>query len=245
MTRQLNRFLQDSIDWLFPPVCGGCGKPGYHWCPDCQSSIVLINEPVCKICGTPIAVIGVCEKCQGEIQTYQALRSWASYEGAIRNILISIKYRRNIFLGSLLAEPLSKMILDLDWPVELVVPVPLGKKRKQERGYNQVDTFARPLSKLLLLKYSAGAIKRTRETRSQVGLPPDERFMNLHDAFWADPSIVCEKKILLVDDVTTTGATIKSCSNSLLMSGAEQIFAVTVARALSQRYDKPNAETNH
>ena len=154
------------------------------------------------------------------------------YEGSIRNVLLQLKYRHNLCLGKVLAEPFSKFALDMQWPVDLVVPVPLGKKRKQERGYNQVELIAHPLAILTGWQYEPKILKRTRETRSQVGLNNTERHENIHDAFRAEPFLASGRKVLLVDDITTTGATLESCTEALLSAGARAVYALTLARAL-------------
>lgn len=123
----------------------------------------------------------------------------------------------------------------LNQPVDLLVPVPLAKNRLRERGYNQVSVLARPLSMALGIRFEAGALRRSRETRSQVGLTRAERHDNVHGAFNAEPRRVNGRKILLMDDVATTGSTLSSCAEALYSAGAQDVFAVTVARAVFPR----------
>jgi ComF family protein len=120
----------------------------------------------------------------------------------------------------------------LGWTVDLVVPVPLGMRRLKERGYNQVGLIARPLALAMRLAYAPSALCRVRETRSQVGLTRAERHDNVHGAFQAAQRLVNGRKVLLMDDVATTGATLASCAEALCASGAQDVFALTVARAL-------------
>jgi ComF family protein len=160
------------------------------------------------------------------------LRSWLVFEGPIRNALHKLKYRQNVALGDALGSHLAGYLRTLDWPVELVVPIPLGKTRLKERGYNQVGLVARSVASVVGLHYSPRSIFRVRETESQVGLSIVERKENVADAFRAMPELVAGKTVLLVDDVATTGATLASCAQALLLAGAQGAYALTIARAL-------------
>jgi ComF family protein len=134
-------------------------------------------------------------------------------------------------LGDALARPLADFCRHLNWPVEVVVPVPLGKKRLQERGYNQVGLIALPLAAFNHLQYTPQALFRVRETKSQVGLSPLERQENMRGAFCADPRRVRGRIVLLMDDVATTCATLSAGAQALLAAGASAVYALTLARA--------------
>lgn len=164
---------------------------------------------------------------------FNALRSWSAFDSPVRNALHRLKYRRDMGLGDALAAQLSQFVVDLNWPVDLVVPVPLGQKRMKERGYNQVALIARPLSMTLRIDYAPDALTRIRETRSQVGLTKLERRHNVHEAFRAKNTRVHGRTVLLVDDVATTGSTLSSCAEAFYAVGARGVFALTVSRALA------------
>jgi ComF family protein len=115
----------------------------------------------------------------------------------------------------------------------MLLPIPLGKKRLQERGYNQVALVAEPLAYQMGLVYLPQAIWKKKETRSQVGLKHSQRRENVQNAYQAYPETVKRKSILIMDDVATTGATISSSTEALLAAGAREVFAITIARALS------------
>lgn len=143
-----------------------------------------------------------------------------------------MKYRRNLALGESVGMQMAEFVRSLHWPVQVMVPVPLGKKRLKQRGYNQVGLVARPLAYELGLRYEPGALRKTRETRSQVGLTVAERSKNVQDAYQADPEIMKDKSVLTMDDVATTGSTISACTSALLSAGAREVYVLTIARAL-------------
>ena len=162
------------------------------------------------------------------------MRSWLVFEGPIRNALHALKYRRNMALGEALAKHLAGFVGTLGWPVNVVVPVPLGKGRKKERGYNQVGLVAMPLAAVNHWSYSPRALVRTRETRSQVGLTIAQRKENVLGAFLGDDTLVSGTNVLLMDDVATTGATLSAGAVALMNAGARSVYALTLARALPQ-----------
>ena len=144
-----------------------------------------------------------------------------------------MKYRRNIGFGESIAMQMVDFVRSLCWPVEMLIPVPLGKKRLKERGYNQVGLVARPLTYQMRWMYAPQVLWKARETRSQVGLSISQRRENVHNAYRADPKAVTRKSILIMDDVATTGSTISACTEALLGAGAKEVYVLTIARALS------------
>ncbi len=135
-------------------------------------------------------------------------------------------------MGDALATGMIEFVQNLNWQVDLIVPIPLGKQRIRERGYNQVAMIAKPLALGLGLQYSEKVLLRRKETRTQVGLTREERHKNVHDAFQADPGVK-GRSVLVMDDVSTTGSTLSSSADALYAAGARNVYALTVARALS------------
>lgn len=205
---------------------------GFRWCPDCQTQVKPVPEPACQACGLPLSRPGLCLACNKSHPPYESMRSWAVFEGPIRHALHSLKYRRNVALGDTLARYLVEYVRKLGWQVDMVAPVPLGRQRMMERGYNQAGLLAKPVSILQNWHYLPQAVSRVRETRSQVGLSEMERKENLSNAFRADPARVSGKVVLLVDDIATTGSTLAACSDALRNAGARTVYALTLARAL-------------
>lgn len=220
-----------SLDWLFPPRCGGCGRSGSRWCLDCQQTTQRVLPPICPRCGQPQFRDGLCKKCRQATPQYRALRSWGVFAGPLRNALHRLKYRRDIALGEALARHLIEMLEALNWTIDQVVPVPLGLARQAERGYNQAALLAKPLALGCHLDYNPGSLLKIRNTPSQVGLSFEQRWVNVAGSFEAISKQVAGKSLLVIDDVVTSGATINACAEALLAAGASQVYALTLARA--------------
>lgn len=132
----------------------------------------------------------------------------------------------------MLAQPLIAILQSLGWSFDLVIPIPISPSRKRERGYNQAALLARPIALYYGRAYAPQALEKQRDTRSQVGLTYEQRWMNVQDAFVADRGIVRDKQVLLVDDVTTSGATLNYGAQALLNAGAGKAYCLTLARAI-------------
>lgn len=219
-----------GLDWLYPPQCGGCGKSGSRWCVDCQRQTLHLPSTICQVCGRVMKTAGLCVTCQQTPPPYTALRSWAIFNGPLRSAMHRLKYSRDIALGEVLARPLLEMLHQLGWSIDLVTAVPVGVARRAERGYNQATLLAFPLALACGKPFRSQALLKARETRSQVGLSIAQRRENVSAAFQARPEIVAGWRVLLIDDVTTSGATIEACASALSDAGAIQVFSLTLAR---------------
>jgi len=206
---------------------------GWCWCPSCQARVPRLREPYCEKCGIPTSRIEICEKCQKDPPAYRMLRSWAVFDSPVQDGLHALKYRGNMAIGEGFALQMVDFVRSLPWKVDLVIPMPLGKQRLKERGYNQVAVVAQPLAYFAELAYAPNALWKSRETRSQVGLNIQQRRQNVQNIYQADPKQVRQKSVLLMDDVATTGSTISSSTEALLSAGAREVYAITIARALS------------
>ena len=225
------RGFWNALDWIYPPVCAGCGAPGDRLCSVCDEKIALISGKICQVCGEPISSRGdVCEVCSKNRPSFTSLRSLAKYAGVTRECIHALKYENNQALGEFFSRRLEKIVLTEDWQIDLVLPVPLSRQRLAERGYNQAALVAKPLALRLGCVYNPFGLKRTRDTKSQVGLSGEERRRNVVGAFAALPEIVSGKAILVVDDVMTTGATMEACARALLDGGAETVYCLTIGR---------------
>jgi ComF family protein len=226
---------------LLAPTCAACDRPLDEptqgpVCQACWQSIRSFTLPLCNVCGDPLPswrVIstesGACARCGQEHQVSRS-RAIGDYDGSLRAIVHALKYggRRSVArrLAALLAQHGDAILTGAD----LVVPVPLHRLRQRMRGFNQAAEIARHLPVA-----SADVLKRVRATLSQTDLPAAERRANVRNAFakrWhADVNGLV---IVLVDDVSTTGATLESCARVLLESGAREVRALTAARVVSR-----------
>jgi len=234
------QFLWNAADWIYPPTCGGCGKPGQRWCEDCQTQVQEINQDTCcTICGTPLNQKSLCPTCRSTPPPFSALRSWAIYKDPLREAIHALKYRNDLGISEIVSRPLINLIQTMGWVPDLITCVPLSPQRMLERGYNQSSLVAFPIASAMGIPYKPNLLERTRDTSSQVKLSRQERIENMQNAFLANPKSANNRSVLVIDDVTTTGATMFSCARALLESGAREIFGITIARAILQTEARP------
>ena len=219
------------IDLFYPPICCRCGTLGLEICDSCYQTIELAPKSgICERCGSISRNRTVCKSCQEDPPNYNQLRFWGIYEGTLKTIIQNIKYKRSFGLIEYLKHELASFIQDWNIDFDLIVPVPLGRKRQRERGFNQSAKVSIAVGKILEKPVNQDSLQRIRETRTQVGLNNTERQNNVRDAFRANETIFNGKDVLLVDDIATTGATINACSKALRMGGAARVFCFTVAK---------------
>jgi ComF family protein len=221
------------LDLLFPARCAGCGHPGDLFCANCQAQVQPVPQPVCVRCGRPVPAAGRCRECAGGQFHVSAIRSAGVYADPLSQAIHRFKYEGRRELHEPLGLLLAGYWLGRSVTVDLVASVPLHENRLRERGFNQSDLLAMVLCRqagLLLLQ--PGVLCRQRDTQHQMLLGPAERRANVQDAFaWAGPALAgC--KVLLIDDVATTGSTLEACAEALLAAGAGKVWALTVARTV-------------
>jgi competence protein ComFC len=226
------QLIWEALDWLYPPVCGGCGAPGARWCMVCAQKTLEILPPICPICGNPNSNNLECERCRITPPLFTSLQSYTIFTGPIREAIHKLKYQHQITLGEALSRLMIVKLEKLNWSLDLITSVPLGLVRFRERGYNQANLLARPIALFLKVPFTSRILSRIRETRSQVGLNVLERNENMADAFQSTSKLVQGKSILVVDDVATSGATLNACSKALLDNGASKVYGFSLARAV-------------
>jgi ComF family protein len=222
----LLRAYRSALDAVFPARCPGCGKLGSVWCSGCHARLIR-----CPISGCPQCGYRHRGRCRMTYGYPLSIRSYAVYRPPLIKAILELKYRPNRALGRVMADWLQTIFNNMGWQADLIVPVPLAVARQRQRGYNQVELISSPLAEALDLPHYRSALKRIRDTGSQVGRDFQARRTNVEGAFGADPHYFAQKKILLIDDLVTTGATMRACSQALIEAGASQIFALTVGRA--------------
>jgi ComF family protein len=240
---------------LFPSDCRICGTPLIRIsrlpvCQECLDTIRPIEGGLCAICGerlfSPYAVAGIpgeprCGLCRRVEPLFARAVAYGSYESGLRELIHLLKFggvrpAANV-LGRMLAEAIAA--LEPEFPAEgvAIVPVPLHRTKLRQRGFNQAELIARAALKINptreCLHLCAGGLERTRETASQIGLTSHQRRENLRGAFRvAQPELVKDREVLVVDDVYTTGATVSECARVLRRAGASKVWVATVARTL-------------
>jgi len=227
----LHRALWRAVDLLYPPVCAGCGAPNSRLCPACLEKINIINFNFCAFCGTQINDQNpLCNICAANPVYFNAATSWAEYGGVLRTAIHELKYKNNVGLGDFFADPLIKILERKNWEFDIVIPVPLSKERRKERSYNQSALISRPIARYFNKKYLPKALVRMKDTGSQIDRNKQERNLFLEDAFWGNPAKLKGRRVLLVDDIITTGATINHCSAALLKAGAINVSVISIAK---------------
>ena len=241
----LSRIFLSLLNLIFPPVCpicktplGGKGKNSII-CPACHKAIRPVRPPYCPCCGLPYHSGDekghLCAPCLKERRYFEVHRTCALYEGALKEAIHRFKYGGVFPLVSVFGDLLHPAFQNLtrDYPVDVLVPVPLHIRKLRERGFNQALLLARELSKRTGIPYAERALKKIKDTPFQITLKKHERRKNLTRAFQVkDREAIKGKAVMLVDDVYTTGTTVNECSRALHMAGADRVAVLTVARAL-------------
>ncbi len=227
------------LDLLFPPRCLGCRKflgrsNGSALCEACRGRWPELVPPYCDCCARPFDSteegLHRCGMCLEEPRAFEKVYALGTYRGVLHDLIVRMKYRSEERLGSLLGEKLSEKI---PRSYDLIVPVPLHRSRLRERGFNQAVVLARAVGKNSKIPVDPFVLIKKRPTSPQAGLTGEERRRNLKGAFGVrDSERIRQRKILLIDDVLTTGATAGEAAGELLREGADLVEVAVVARAL-------------
>ena len=220
-----------ALDCLFPRICVGCGRIGEYICVECSAHLPVLHGPLCPHCGQPQSSVIICPSCAGKPSALSSVRSVFRFEGAVRHAIHELKYRNLRAIAPTLAAYLAEHLSTLTTTYDVVIPVPLHPKRLNRRGYNQAELLAREVAETRGMSLSASALRRTKAGESQARTGSiSERLHNVVDAFSCTDTSISGKRILLIDDVCTTGATLEACAAALSAAGASQISGLTVAR---------------
>lgn len=249
MSSNARKLLDSFTDLIFPPLCPLCKGSGAATkdrlivkdglCLECLRGTGAIAAPICSLCGTPLGGVGNVARCGACIKArppYRLARSAFRYDGPLLAAIHSFKYNGRTLLAPTLAGLAARALDGVTADFDKVVPIPLHKNRLRRRGFNQSLLLARELLRLRgplqTARIDYRNLRRARDTRSQIELKGRQREANVRGAFSViDKDAFKGKKVLLVDDVYTTGATIKECSGVLSACGAE-VYALTLARVV-------------
>jgi len=241
-------FLQMKIkilDILFPAICLNCQKEGTWICQNCLSLIEILEYQYCPFCQERVFAClsgsqekGTCKKHRGK--NLNGLFFAASYKNPLVKKLIK-RFKYSPLLKEL-APSLSSLIITHfissgnkiifnDQKASLFIPVPLSPAKKRWRGFNQSEEIAKELSKFLKIPYQVNNLIKIKKTQSQVELKKEEREENIKNAFRVkNPQVIQGKRIFLIDDIFTSGATMEECARVLKKAGAKQVWGIAVAR---------------
>jgi len=228
----VHRLANAFLDLIYPPTCGGCRRAGARFCQRCLAQVQWLDGgPTCSRCGRPDPDGELCPQCRRSPPELDALRSAAFFTGPLREAVHAFKYTGRTDLAEPLAGLMATFWQRAPLPADVVVPVPLHPARERERGFNQAASLARAFAAQVGLPLAAGGLVRVRDTPPQVGLNAQERQANVRGAFRAGPEPLPGRRLLIIDDVCTTGATLEACAAALLAAGCDAVYALTLARA--------------
>ncbi|QEM69215.1 ComF family protein [Geobacter sp. FeAm09] len=230
----MNGFFSAFLDVLFPPLCHLCrafvpDAGPLHICPACRERLSGVPHPLCPVCGIPFPGAGddhVCGACRHSPPDFGAARAALLYEGECRELIHAYKYRYKTHLrrplALLAAAPLREFVAAC--APELMVPVPLHVRRLRERGFNQAVLLGEVWAREWGIPLERAAMRRIRWTEPQITLTAAERRANVQGAFDVrDAGLVRGRRVLLVDDVYTTGSTVRECARVLRAAGADGV----------------------
>ncbi len=216
-------------DAIAPAFCVQCGTSGGWLCSVCAEQIFLVKEQVCYRCSKLSEHGKTCERCRRHTELNGVIVATHYESGPVRELVHKLKYEGLTDLAGILGWILFQGTVVKEWKDWVVVPVPLHPSKFSSRGFNQADLLASRLAKYLKLPYQIKWLRRVRATETQTELTRSHRQVNVYKAFSARGDLR-GRKILLVDDVMTTGATLEAAAQALKDAGARQIWGVVVAR---------------
>ncbi|WP_045216326.1 ComF family protein [Desulfonatronovibrio magnus] len=211
--------------------------PGIILCDGCQNNLAQRLGGFCAMCGNVYALEDdatyLCTRCRTSPFSWSALSFYSVYQGLLKDIILRYKFSADLGLGQVLGNLLSAAAARHPYEfMDLIIPVPLHDLRLKHRGFNQSFELCRILGKKINLPVCRQALIKIRHTPAQSLMSRKERLENIKNVFHACPDTIKEKKILLVDDIMTTGSTLEECSKTLLGSGAAEVRVVVLARAV-------------
>lgn len=219
---------------LYPKTCCFCGKISEkELCDICAKKVVYIKEPRCKKCGRPVRYQEqeFCGECRKKAFSYEQGRSIWLHKEPVSTSLYRFKYHNRRIYGEFYAKELYRLYGKKikEWKIDVIIPVPLHKKRRRVRGYNQAEIIAKELGKLAVVSVDTKSVFRKKYTAPQKELNDKQRKQNLKDAFAIQKNAKLGRNILLVDDIYTTGSTIDTIAQLLLKNGAGKVCFFTIS----------------
>ena len=238
--RRLGRRL---LDFIFPPLCAACRAPvsaAHNLCGNCWSQIAFLSDPLCAVCGFPFEFDAgpgtLCGGCRQRLPAFDKARALMRYDEASRDPILALKRADRLDLVPAFARWIERPGRELLADADLIVPVPLHRRRLWRRRFNQSALIAIELGRLADKPVDCLLLRRVRATPSQGEMPSaSARRRNMQGAFRVGRSGaggIAGKTILLIDDVFTTGATVAACARALKRAGAGRVFVLALARVV-------------
>ena len=223
------------LDALFPMECVTCGASGNVICDKCAADLPLLLPPFCSICSAP-GDFARCERCAASERWFDGIRAPYRYAGPIRQAILALKYGGVKAGSAQLGDLLAAYLDDNPLPGDAIVPVPMHRSRRRERGYNQAELLARRMAQRGTLRYQDNVLIRTRHADPQAGITdPTLRASNIAGSIAVAPGVDASGgRFILIDDVATTGSTLSECAAALKKAGAESVWCLTLAVASGQ-----------
>lgn len=226
--------ISDVLDVLYPRRCPVCQEiiEENRLCEKCRRKVSYIRQPRCLKCGKQIETMEeeLCSDCRKKTHFFDRGIGLFAYDENVKNSLYRFKYSNKREYAAVYAKELFVQYGEIlkRWDVQAVVPVPMYRDKMRQRGFNQAECIAVELSKLLGVGVEKNLIERVRNTKPMKELDDKERMKNLERAFNISEDSVKYKRILLVDDIYTTGATVDSCALLLKEKGVSKVYFAAV-----------------
>lgn len=226
-----DKISNQLLDLFFPPYCVGCGKIGAFLCENCSVKILIPTEQTCPGCNKISPNGRYCARCRPKMQVIGIISAGYFKDEILKEAIHKFKYERLSSLSKILAGLMIERIKKEGVSFDIVSFVPSSKKRRAWRGYNQAELLAAEIASFFN-KPSMPLLKKIKETKPQVGLSKKNRQKNLAGCFVfiGKAGEIQGKKVLIVDDVVTTGTTLNECAKIIRQKGARTIWAATVAK---------------
>ncbi|MCS7281545.1 MAG: ComF family protein [Desulfobacterota bacterium] len=226
--------LKSVLHLVFPETCAGCGRDGKVFCEDCSKSLSFVEPHLsCFLCGRLIGKLSLCGECLEQERNYSAGFFLYYYTGPVKNALCAFKFEGRKRAGRILVRLSERRILGMGLKFDYIVPIPVTEKKRKERGFNQAYIIAQEISRITRIPILCGHLIKSKETMDQSSLSKKEREKNVKGAFKIrNGSYFKGKKILIVDDLFTTGSTLMEASKVVKLAGADTVCVFALARAI-------------
>jgi len=230
---QVAKLKGKALDFLFPQWCVGCGKEGDFICSSCRQLLPVILPPLCPKCGKPQSGGTLCPNCVSWQAEIDGIRSPFKFDGVMRQAIHQLKYKNLRAIAVPLADLLRDYLATNPIPGGVLVPMPLHQKRLRERGYNQSRLLAQALGNLTNLPVVDNCLIRQKYAHPQArSSNVEERRSNVVDAFICRDRRLKDKQVILMDDVSTSGATLDAGAAALKEAGATSVWGLVLAREI-------------